>query len=79
MGTNGWTDELLDRMRIAGDPIGDAYIRTHAAKPPAKSQDVPADIHATLTVLATHDTTRDGSSLLDLHAAELPNLNLLVS
>ncbi|MFJ9770462.1 hypothetical protein ACIRVF_04385 [Kitasatospora sp. NPDC101157] len=23
---NGWTDELLDRMRATGDPLGDAAI-----------------------------------------------------
>ncbi|WP_179892490.1 hypothetical protein [Streptomyces sp. rh34] len=38
------------------------YIRTHTAKPPAKSQDIPADVHAALTVLATRDSTRDGPS-----------------
>ncbi|MFJ3439211.1 pentapeptide repeat-containing protein [Streptomyces cyaneofuscatus] len=52
------------------------YIRTHAAKPPAKGQDVPADVQAALTVLATRDTKRDGAFVLDLHGAKLPNVNL---
>ncbi|MCX4971092.1 pentapeptide repeat-containing protein [Streptomyces sp. NBC_00654] len=54
-----------------------AYVRTHAAKPPAKGQDVPADVHAALTVLTTRNTTRDDDYfLLDLHAAKLPNITL---
>lgn len=53
-----------------------AYIRTHAAKAPAKGQDVPADVHAALTVLATRNATRDDDYfLLDLHAAKLPRIN----
>ncbi|WP_326681055.1 pentapeptide repeat-containing protein [Streptomyces sp. NBC_01237] len=68
-------DSRRDQPTIAN--VLATYIRTHAAKPPAKGQDVPADVHAALTVLATRDTTRDGTFLLDLHAAKLPNISLL--
>ncbi|MEV6080684.1 pentapeptide repeat-containing protein [Streptomyces sp. NPDC052069] len=67
-------DSRRDHPTIAN--VLAAYIRTHAAKPPAKDQDVAADVHAALTVLATRDTTRDGPFLLDLRAAKLPNITL---
>lgn len=68
-------DSRRDQPTIAN--VLATYIRTHAAKPPAKGQDVPADVHAALTVLATRDTFRDdGTFLLDLHDAKLPNITL---
>ncbi|MER8199376.1 pentapeptide repeat-containing protein [Streptomyces microflavus] len=65
-------DSRRDQPTIAN--VLATYIRTHAAKPPAKGQDVPADVQAALTVLAARDTARDGTFLLDLHDAELPNI-----
>ncbi|MFI6728695.1 pentapeptide repeat-containing protein [Streptomyces atratus] len=67
-------DSRRDQPTIAN--VLATYIRTHAAKPPAKDQDVPADVQAALTSLATRDTARDDTFLLDLHAAKLPNINL---
>lgn len=67
-------DSRRDQPTIAN--VLATYIRTHAAEPPPKGQDVPADVHAALTVLATRDTTRDGAFLLDLHGAKLPNITL---
>ncbi|MFC9863551.1 MULTISPECIES: pentapeptide repeat-containing protein [unclassified Streptomyces] len=68
-------DSRRDQPTIAN--VLATYIRTHAAaKPPAKGQDVPADVHATL---ATRDTTRDRTFLLDLHATKLPNINLPIT
>ncbi|MEV3852642.1 pentapeptide repeat-containing protein [Streptomyces microflavus] len=64
-------DSRRDQPTIAN--VLATYIRTHAAKPPAKGQDIPADVHAALTVLAARDTTRDGRFLLNLHGAKLPN------
>ncbi|MGY3676691.1 pentapeptide repeat-containing protein [Streptomyces sp. TE33382] len=67
-------DSRRDQPTIAN--VLAAHIRTHAAKPPAKGQDVAADVHAAFTVLATRDTARDGTFLLDLHHAKLPNISL---
>ncbi|MFH8692561.1 pentapeptide repeat-containing protein [Streptomyces anulatus] len=67
-------DSRRDQPTIAN--VLASYIRTHAAKPPAKGQDVSADVHAALTVLATRDRTRDGAFHLDLHGVKLPNINL---
>ncbi|MFD3647995.1 pentapeptide repeat-containing protein [Streptomyces cyaneofuscatus] len=67
-------DSRRDQPTIAN--VLATYIRTHAVKPPTKGQDVPADVQAALTVLATRDTERDGAFLLDLHGAKLPNINL---
>ncbi|WP_331755421.1 pentapeptide repeat-containing protein (plasmid) [Streptomyces sp. NBC_00846] len=67
-------DSRRDQPTIA-DVLA-AYIRTHAAKRPAKDQGIPADVHAALTVLANRDTSRDDTFLLDLHDAKLPNINL---
>ncbi|MFD9425673.1 MULTISPECIES: pentapeptide repeat-containing protein [unclassified Streptomyces] len=67
-------DSHRDQPTIAN--VLATYIRTHAAKPPAKGQDVAADVHAAFTVLATRDATRDGTFLLDLHGAKLPHITL---
>ncbi|MGY3676455.1 pentapeptide repeat-containing protein [Streptomyces sp. TE33382] len=67
-------DSRRDHPTIAN--VLATYIRTHTAKPPAKGQDIPADVHAALTVLATRDTTRDGTFLFDLHGTKLPNVTL---
>lgn len=69
-------DSRRDQPTIAN--VLATYIRTHTAKPPAKGQDIPADVHAALSVLLTRDTTRDDTFLLDLHAAKLPNIDISV-
>ncbi|MGW6310148.1 pentapeptide repeat-containing protein [Streptomyces niveus] len=53
-----------------------AYVRTHAAEPPAKGQGIPADIHAALTILADRDATHDQDFRLDLRSAQLPRAEL---
>ncbi|MFC9856320.1 MULTISPECIES: pentapeptide repeat-containing protein [unclassified Streptomyces] len=68
------TDSHRDQPTIAN--VLAAYIRTHAAKPPAKGQDVSADVLAALTVLATRDATYDGAFRLDLRGAKLPGAKL---
>ncbi|MEV5689400.1 pentapeptide repeat-containing protein [Streptomyces sp. NPDC052164] len=70
-------DSRRDQPTIAN--VLATYLRTHAAKPPAKGQDVPADVHAALTALATRDTTRDRAFLLDLYATKLPNIDLSIT
>ncbi|MFJ5223924.1 pentapeptide repeat-containing protein [Streptomyces sp. NPDC088400] len=65
-------DSRRDQPTIAN--VLATYIRTHAAKPPAKGQDIPADVDAALTVLATRDTAHDDTFRLDLRAAKLPNV-----
>ncbi|MFF2721261.1 pentapeptide repeat-containing protein [Streptomyces sp. NPDC058011] len=69
-------DSRRDQPTIAN--VLATYIRTHTAKPPAKGRDVPADVHAALTVLATRDSSRDGNGffLLDLRGVKLPNVAL---
>ncbi|MFF7253683.1 hypothetical protein [Streptomyces microflavus] len=69
-------DSRRDQSTIAN--VLATYIRTHTAKPQPKGQDVPADVHAALTVLATRDSTRDGNGifLLDLRGVKLPNVDL---
>ncbi|MFH8379295.1 pentapeptide repeat-containing protein [Streptomyces cyaneofuscatus] len=69
-------DSRRDHPTIAN--VLATYIRTHTTKPPGKGQDVPADVHAALTVLVTRDSTRDGTGffLLDLRGVELPNVDL---
>ncbi|MFG3398756.1 pentapeptide repeat-containing protein [Streptomyces parvus] len=54
------------------------YVRTHAAKPPAKDQDVPADVLAALTVLTTRETSRvvEGTLPLNLGGVQLPGINI---
>ncbi|MFH8397347.1 pentapeptide repeat-containing protein [Streptomyces anulatus] len=69
-------DSRRDQPTIAN--VLASYIRTHAAKPPAKGQDVSADVQAALTALAARDRTRDGAFYLDLHGVKLPNINLSV-
>ncbi|MFD4697781.1 pentapeptide repeat-containing protein [Streptomyces niveus] len=57
-----------------------AYVRTHAAIPGTKEkrqeEDVPADIHAALTVLITRETAHDKSFVLDLQSVWLPNAEI---
>ncbi|WP_435598197.1 pentapeptide repeat-containing protein [Streptomyces anulatus] len=67
-------DSRRDQPTIAN--VLATYIRTHAAKPPAKGKNVPADVLAALTVLATRDTSRDGAFSLDLQGVKLPNITL---
>ncbi|WP_244177542.1 pentapeptide repeat-containing protein [Streptomyces atriruber] len=67
-------DSRRDQPTIAN--VLATYVRIHAAEPPAKGEDIPADVHAALTVLAARDTTRDGAFRLDLHAAKLPDLDV---
>ncbi|MFF2523510.1 pentapeptide repeat-containing protein [Streptomyces liangshanensis] len=63
-------DSARDRPTIAN--VLATYIRTHAAKPPARGQDIPADVNAAFTVLVTRDAPGDADPALDLHAIRLP-------
>ncbi|MFD6994118.1 hypothetical protein [Streptomyces sp. NPDC059943] len=65
-------DSRRDQPTIAN--VLATYNRTHAAKPPADGQDIPADVDAALTVLAIRDTVHDDTFRLDLRAAKLPNV-----
>ncbi|MET9479896.1 pentapeptide repeat-containing protein [Streptomyces sp. NPDC006638] len=65
-------DSRRDQPTIAN--VLATYIRIHAAKRPAKGQDIPADVAAALTVLAARDTAHDDTFRLDLRAAKLPNV-----
>ncbi|WP_237285783.1 pentapeptide repeat-containing protein [Streptomyces niveus] len=65
-------DSRRDQPTIAN--VLATYIRTHAAKLPAKGQDIPADVDAALTVLAIRDTVHDDTFRLDLRAAKLPGV-----
>ncbi|MCX4970946.1 pentapeptide repeat-containing protein [Streptomyces sp. NBC_00654] len=69
-------DSHRDQPTIAN--VLATYIRTHATKPPPEGQDVPADVHAALTILATRDTKQDSTFRLDLHGAKLPSIALTV-
>ncbi|WP_051371256.1 hypothetical protein [Streptomyces sp. 142MFCol3.1] len=51
------------------------YVRTHTSKPPKKGGEVPADVHAALTVLVQRDATRDKSFSLDLRNTHCPASN----
>lgn len=62
-------DSPRDHSTIAN--VLATYIRLHAARPPAQGQDVPADVNAALTVLATRDSSHDGDFRLDLRSAWL--------
>lgn len=57
-----------------------AYVRTHSAKPGVKEDvqkgDVPADVHAALTVLTTRETAYDKSFTLDLESVWLPEAEI---
>ncbi|MFE3250231.1 pentapeptide repeat-containing protein [Streptomyces sp. NPDC059209] len=65
-------DSVRDHPTIAN--VLATYIRTHAAKPPAKGQDVPADVNAAFDVLTARDTTHDAGFRPDLRAAKLPDV-----
>ncbi|EFL37152.1 pentapeptide repeat-containing protein [Streptomyces viridochromogenes DSM 40736] len=67
-------DSTRDHPTIAN--VLATYIRTHAAKPPAQGQDVPADVNAALTVLTTRDTTHDKGFRLDLRSVWLPEAEI---
>ncbi|MFD9869076.1 pentapeptide repeat-containing protein [Streptomyces niveus] len=69
-------DSPRDHPTIAN--VLGAYVRTHAAKPPTKGQDIPADVDAALTVMATRDATRDGEDFrLDFRSVRLPGVEFL--
>ncbi|MYV51358.1 pentapeptide repeat-containing protein [Streptomyces sp. SID3212] len=67
-------DSRRDHPTIAN--VLATYIRTHAAKPAPRSQDVTADIQAALTVLATRDPAHDGAFRPDLRDAKLDSVEL---
>lgn len=52
------------------------YVRTHASKPLKNGAEVPADVHAALTVLVQRDATRDKSFSLDLRDTHLSGIEL---
>lgn len=62
-------DSHRDQPTIAN--VLATYIRTHAVKPPAKGEVVPADVRAALTVVSTRDPAHDDALVLDLRAARL--------
>lgn len=53
-----------------------AYLRTHAHTPSKKGADVPADVAAALTILATRQTDRDRGVGIDLDASYLRGVDL---
>ncbi|WP_413105687.1 pentapeptide repeat-containing protein [Streptomyces sp. Inha503] len=63
-------DSTRDHPTIAN--VLSTYIRTHANKPPAKRQDIPADVQAAFTVLTTRNTAHDQGFVPDLSSAWLP-------
>ncbi|WP_247748480.1 pentapeptide repeat-containing protein [Streptomyces sp. 4R-3d] len=67
-------DSHRDQPTIAN--VLATYLRTHAAKPPAKGQVVLADVHAALNVLAERDPTHDDGFRPDLRDAQLPGVEL---
>lgn len=67
-------DSTRDQPTIAN--VLATYVRTHAAKPPAKGQDIPADVQGAVTVLATRDTTHDQNFVLNLRNAWLPKAQI---
>ncbi|MGV9503554.1 pentapeptide repeat-containing protein [Streptomyces sp. NPDC003642] len=67
-------DSARDQPTIAN--VLATYVRTRTAKPPAKGQDIPADVQAALIVLTTRDTTRDKDFVLDLRKAWLPKAEI---
>ncbi|MEU3855053.1 pentapeptide repeat-containing protein [Streptomyces sp. NPDC029554] len=52
------------------------FIRTHTAKPRKQGEDVPADVHAALTVLIYRDSARDDYFNLDLRETQLSGIEL---
>lgn len=67
-------DSHRDQPTIAN--VLAAYIRTHADKPSEKGQDVSADVHAALAVLATRDTAYDDTFAPVLRSVWLPRVEL---
>jgi hypothetical protein len=67
-------DSTRDQPTIAN--VLATYVRTRTVKPPAKGQDIPADVQAALIVLTTRDTTRDKDFVLDLRKAWLPKAEI---
>ncbi|MFE5993799.1 hypothetical protein [Streptomyces sp. NPDC056453] len=68
-------DSPRDQSTIAN--VLATYIRTHAAKPPAKGSSVPADVQAALNIIAARDIARDGTFRLDLHAVKLHEVDFV--
>ena len=67
-------DSHRDQPTIAN--VLATYVRTHTVKPPKGLDDLPADVHAALTVLADRDTTHDDGFSLDLRDANLRGAKL---
>ncbi|MGW0091382.1 pentapeptide repeat-containing protein [Streptomyces sp. NPDC003328] len=67
-------DSIRDQPTIAN--VLATYVRTHAAKPPATGQDVPADVQAALAVLAARDTRHDGGFIPDLRGVWVPKTEI---
>ncbi|WP_330306278.1 MULTISPECIES: pentapeptide repeat-containing protein [unclassified Streptomyces] len=68
-------DSTRDHPTIAN--LLAAYVRTHADKPLPKGKEVPADVQAALTVLATRDSSHDEGFRPDLHSAHLFRADLI--
>ncbi|QIQ01895.1 pentapeptide repeat-containing protein [Streptomyces liangshanensis] len=67
-------DSRRDHPTIAN--VLATYVRTHAAKPAPRSQDVSADIQAALTVLASRDPKYDATFRPNLREAQLDSVAL---
>ncbi|MFD8046512.1 pentapeptide repeat-containing protein [Streptomyces sp. Tu102] len=67
-------DSTRDHPTIAN--VLNTYTRTHANRPPAKGQDIPADVQAALTVLTTRNTAHDQGFVPDLSNAWLPKADI---
>ncbi|MFF2525367.1 pentapeptide repeat-containing protein [Streptomyces liangshanensis] len=67
-------DSRRDHPTIAN--VLATYVRTHAAKPAPRSQDVSADIQAALTVLASRDPKYDATFRPNLRDAQLDSVEL---
>jgi uncharacterized protein YjbI with pentapeptide repeats len=53
------------------------FVRTHAAKSRKKGEDVPADVHAALAVIAYRESARDDYFKLDLRRTQLSGSELM--
>ncbi|MER6162833.1 pentapeptide repeat-containing protein [Streptomyces sp. NPDC001868] len=67
-------DSPRDNLTVAN--VLATYVRTHASKPPKKGEDVPADVHAAVSVLSDRDPNPDAPFILDLQGTHLPRINL---
>ncbi|WP_164715968.1 pentapeptide repeat-containing protein [Streptomyces sp. WAC 06738] len=70
-------DSHRDQPTIAN--VLATYVRSHASKRPPMGEDVPADVDAALTVLATRESDYDAAFMLDLTGVQLPRFSLVLT